>query len=166
MAASLNGNANKVIVEGYATAADKDKMGASLARANKLREQLVQQGVDASRIVVAGKGTLAGRDGGARVFLEAAPPTKDDRAEAKPITAGKAPAKPESEPIGSSHFESGSTITVPKGTSAMVSILRSETEGEVVYLFDPESPRGNAQFPFRTPQIQFGCNGSRGPTRY
>ena len=41
-------------------------------------------------------------------------------------------------------------MTVPKGTSAMVSILRSETEGEVVYLFDPESPRGNTQFPFRT----------------
>jgi len=32
----------------------------------------------------------------------------------------------------------------------MVSILRSDTEGEVVYLYDPESPRGNAQFPFRT----------------
>ena len=41
-------------------------------------------------------------------------------------------------------------MTVPRGTSAMVSILRSETDGEVVYLYDPESPRGNTQFPFRT----------------
>jgi hypothetical protein len=32
----------------------------------------------------------------------------------------------------------------------MVSILRAETEGEVVYLFDSESPRGNTQYPFRT----------------
>ena len=41
-------------------------------------------------------------------------------------------------------------MTVPKGTSAMVSILRSQTDGEVVYLFDPETARGNAQFPFKT----------------
>jgi hypothetical protein len=54
------------------------------------------------------------------------------------------------EPIGTSHFESAAAMTVPKGTSAMVSILQSETEGEVVYLYDPESPRGNTQYPFRT----------------
>lgn len=64
-------------------------------------------------------------------------------------TEGREP-KPASEPIGTSHFESTSAMTVPKGTSAMVSILRAETEGEVVYLFDPESPRGSAQYPFRT----------------
>jgi hypothetical protein len=35
----------------------------------------------------------------------------------------------------------------------MVSILHSEAEGEVVYLFDPESPRGNATFPFRSVRL-------------
>lgn len=152
MASSLNANHNQVVVEGYATAGDKDKMGASLARANKLRDQLIQRGVDASLIVATGKGEQAGRAGGARIF-EATPPPKRE-AKPEPPTDGKEAAKeagkPTSEPIGSSHFESVSAITVPKGTSAMVSILRSETEGEVVYLFDPESPRGNSQFPFRT----------------
>src|SRR6185295_11382927 len=62
----------------------------------------------------------------------------------------KEPTIPHTDPIGTSHFESQTAMTVPKGTSAMVSILRSETEGEVVYLYDPESPRGNTQFPFRT----------------
>ena len=41
-------------------------------------------------------------------------------------------------------------MNIPKGSSAMVSILRSQTDGEVVYLYDPESPRGNAQYPFKT----------------
>jgi len=36
----------------------------------------------------------------------------------------------------------------------MVSILKSQTDGEVVYLYDPESARGNAQFPFRAIRIK------------
>src|SRR5262249_16559900 len=47
------------------------------------------------------------------------------------------------------HFESSLATSVPRGTSAMVSILRTATDGEVVYLYDPESARGNAAFPFR-----------------
>jgi hypothetical protein len=42
----------------------------------------------------------------------------------------------------------------------MVSILRGETEGEVVYLYDPESPRGNAQFPFRTLRFRNPTDGA------
>jgi len=41
-------------------------------------------------------------------------------------------------------------MSVPKSTSAMISVLRAETEGEVVYLYDPDGARANAQFPFRT----------------
>lgn len=171
LAQSMTSNRNQIVVEGYATAADKDKMGASLSRANKLRDQLVRQGVDPNRIVALGKGEQAGRAGGARVF-EAPPPKvalvdsgqkpdgQDLRGKDDGKAAGNAPAptpgapgkdpKPASEAIGSSHFESSTAMTVPKGTSAMVSILRGETEGEVVYLYDPESPRGNGQFPFRT----------------
>ena len=36
-----------------------------------------------------------------------------------------------------------------KGASAMVSMMRNETEGEVVYLYDAESERGNQNFAFR-----------------
>jgi hypothetical protein len=45
-------------------------------------------------------------------------------------------------------------MDVPRGTSAMVSILNAGTKGEIVYLFDPESPRGNAAFPFRSVRIE------------
>ena len=31
-------------------------------------------------------------------------------------------------------------MNVPGGSSAMVSILKKEADGEVVYLFDPETP--------------------------
>lgn len=156
MASALRANThNQIVIEGYATAGDKDKMGASLQRANRLRDQLVRNGVDAGRIVALGKGEQAGRSGGARV-VEAAlgdAPAKTDEAREPRGAAPAASAdvkRPAGEPIGTSHFESTAPMTVPKGTSAMVSILRSETEGEVVYLFDPESPRGNAQYPFRT----------------
>src|SRR3954464_6599739 len=40
-------------------------------------------------------------------------------------------------------------MTVDKGSSAMVSMVRSPTEGEVGYLYAAESERGNARFAFR-----------------
>ncbi len=45
-------------------------------------------------------------------------------------------------------------MTVPRGTSAMVSILHTATEGQVVYLYDPDSPRGNAQFAFKSLRLR------------
>ena len=54
------------------------------------------------------------------------------------------------DPVGESHFESPVPLTVRRGTSAMVSILNSGTRGEVVYLYDPESPRGDARFAFKS----------------
>ena len=165
MAAAINATGNVAVIEGYASSGDKDKQTASLERANKLREQLVRNGVDPNRVVAVGRGEQAGRSGGARVVeTEAkrdegkADPAKPaggkaggDMAEAsKDGNTGKENVKPSTEPIGTSHFESTTAMTVPKGTSAMVSILKSDTEGEVVYLYDPESPRGNAQFPFKT----------------
>jgi hypothetical protein len=162
MAQSLNAGPvgqRQIVVEGYAAANDKDKMTASLDRANRLREELVRGGVDPNRIVAVAKGEQQGHHGGARVVE--APPPPDEAKEPKPAGSPDAPAAGNAgngatasaattEPIGTSHFESTTTMTVPRGTSAMVSILRSQTEGEVVYLYDPESPRGNAQFPFKT----------------
>ena len=67
MAQSLRGTSNTIVVEGYASAADKDKNAASLDRANRLREQLVRNGVDPSKVVALGKGEQQGRGGGARI---------------------------------------------------------------------------------------------------
>lgn len=162
MAQSLRATSNQIVVEGYASAADKDKNAASLDRANRLRDQLVRNGVDPNKVVALGKGEQQGRAGGARVVeapvVQNGTDTKDDAtkktgAGTEPHADGAAPASNASagtEPIGTSHFESTTAMSVPRGTSAMVSILRSETDGEVVYLYDAESPRGNAQYPFKT----------------
>jgi hypothetical protein len=45
-------------------------------------------------------------------------------------------------------------MTVGRGTSAMVSILHAPTEGEVVYLYDPDGSRGNAQFAFKSLRLR------------
>ena len=36
----------------------------------------------------------------------------------------------------------------------MVSILEKEADGEVVYLFDPESPHGDESFPFKAIRLR------------
>jgi hypothetical protein len=158
MAQSLRGTSSTIVVEGYASAADKDKNAASLDRANRLREQLVRNGVDPNKVVAMGKGEQQGRGGGARIVESPnqQAPKKGDAAkegEKTPGAGGEQPAAAaagSSDPIGTSHFESTTAMTVARGTSAMVSILRSETDGEVVYLYDAESPRGNTQYPFKT----------------
>jgi outer membrane protein OmpA-like peptidoglycan-associated protein len=145
MARTINASPNTVFhVEGYASSTDPDKQQSSLARANRLREQLVGAGVNPNQLVAVARGEREGRRGGARV-VEAPEPAKS--------SGGGSAAEPSgalSAPVGTSHFESGVPMSVPKATSAMVSVLRSETEGEVVYLYDPDGARGNAQFPFRT----------------
>jgi hypothetical protein len=131
------------VVEGYADAGEADKTTASLERATKIRAQLVTRGVPPEKIVAVGKGHVPGKAGGARV-VEAA-------------VAGKAqPDDPEAggkDPIGTSHFESSGKMSVKRGTSAMISILKGATAGEVVYYYDAESVRGNARFPFRAIRI-------------
>ena len=150
MAQMLRSNGNTVVVEGYANGDDEDKMTSSLDRANKLRDQLIRAGVSPNQVVALGKGEADGRKGGARVV--AAPPIAQ-AAPAKTPQAGAdgKPVTPEVlDPIGTSHFESGSTMTVPRGTSAMISIFEGPTDGQIVYLYDPESARGNSQFAFKT----------------
>jgi hypothetical protein len=134
-----------ILVEGFAGGGDTDKNGASLERANKAREQLIKQGADPSRVVAVGRGEQAGRAPGVRFVETARPAGKDEHQQA---AAGSG------EPIGTSHFESKTPMTVRRGTSAMVSILDAETPGEVVYYYDPESPRGNAKFPFKAIRVK------------
>jgi outer membrane protein OmpA-like peptidoglycan-associated protein len=140
----------QVVIEGFADRGDADKLSASLERANKAREQLIRNGIAPDKVVAVGKGEGQGRGAGVR-FVEA------PQAPAEPRPAAGGEGKDEggtSDPIGTSHFESTASMTVPRGTSAMVSILQADAEGEVVYLFDAESPRGNSSFPFKAVRIR------------
>jgi hypothetical protein len=150
MADRLRSNSGTVVVEGYAAAGDEDKQAASQERANRVRERLVRDGVDPSRIVAVGKGDAPGHPGGARIVE--GPALQKAPAQGAPANDAS-PAAPQ-DPIGTSHFESTAAMTVPRGTSAMVSILHTATDGEVVYLFDPETPRGNAQFAFKALRLR------------
>ncbi len=154
LANALRNNRNQVVVEGYAGSSDGDKKSASLDRANKLRDQLVRQGIDPSRVVAIGRADITQPRGGARVVEEAAPTTEIEKDGTKTAADGAPPVSPlQTDPIGTSHFESAVTMTVPKASSAMVSILSTKTEGSVVYLYDPEGARGNANFAFKSVRL-------------
>ncbi len=62
---------------------------------------------------------------------------------------GASPGKEDSEPVGESHFESATPMSVGRGTSAMVAILKDQSAGEIVYLYDSESDRGDKRYAFR-----------------
>ncbi len=137
---------NTIIIEGYAAKDDADKQGAALARANKVRERLVRDGVDPNRIVAVAKGE---RDKGGVQVVETPKPSPS----AGPTSISPPAIEGPLEPIGQAHFESDGPTTVKTNSSAMVSILAANTKGNVVYLYDPESPRGNKQYPFRSLKI-------------
>jgi hypothetical protein len=152
MARNIQSNSKQFVVEGFADKNDADKYTASLERANRAREQLIRNGVDPGRVIAVGSGEKAGRNGG--VSIAEAPPAAGD-GDGKPDVLVQQQAQAMgSDPIGASHFESKARMTVPRGTSAMVSILSTDTAGEVVYYFDPQSPRGNAVYPFRAVRVE------------
>ncbi|NUN16457.1 MAG: DUF4139 domain-containing protein [Myxococcales bacterium] len=147
LAGRIQGSAGTVVIEGYADGKDEDKTRSSLDRANRVREQLIRQGVAPDKVVAVGNGVGHTKRGGVRIV--------EQKPETQVASADTTMVSPESEePIGTSHFESESTVTVPRGTSAMVSIVQQETPGELVYLFDAESKRGNDTFPFRAVRLK------------
>lgn len=157
LAQSLSQARGQIVVEGYATKDDADKMAASLQRANRAREALIKNGIPPEKVVATGRGEQPGKNGGVRIVeLPVAAPTAAGSTRDQNSSNTNGPTG--SEPIGTSHFESDSPMTVARGTSAMVSILNAEADGEVVYLYDPESARGNTQFPFRSVRLKNPTN--------
>ncbi len=143
LAQQINREKKKIVVEGFAGKADSDRNSAALGRANRLREELIQNGVAPDQVVAVANLELMADTGGARIIEEQKP-------------AAPAPTAPPGEtlePIGTSHFESKAPMTVPAGTSAMVSILDAKTQGEVVYLYDAESARGNKTYAFKSVRL-------------
>ncbi|MBA3460949.1 MAG: OmpA family protein [Deltaproteobacteria bacterium] len=138
----LANNNNNIVIEGYADANRPDAARRANDRANIVRNQLIDQGVAPARIKVV---TKVEPNQPERVRLVAQAPSPEEQKAAQ----GQKGAASDAQPVGESHFANPTPMTVDKGASAMVSMMRSETEGEVVYLYDAESERGNASFAFR-----------------
>jgi outer membrane protein OmpA-like peptidoglycan-associated protein len=131
-----------IVIEGYADANRADGARRATDRANIVKNQLIDQGVAPARIKVV---THVDPGNAERVRLVAQASTPAEQAQqAKGKISDTA-----AQPVGESHFDNPMPMTVEKGSSAMVSMMREETEGDVVYLYDAESDRGNDHFAFR-----------------
>jgi hypothetical protein len=130
------------VIEGFADGSQPGAIQRANDRANIIRNQLIDQGVAPARIQIVNHIEAGNAE---RVRLVAQAPNPAEQAAAKNQKA----ADVDAQPVGESHFASTMPMTVEKGSSAMVSMVRSETDGEVVYLYDAESERGNAHFAFR-----------------
>ncbi|HEX3761111.1 MAG TPA: hypothetical protein VHW23_20590 [Kofleriaceae bacterium] len=131
-----------IVIEGTTSRGDAAGNARANDRANIVKNQLIDQGVAPARIKVVTKVDPSQPE---RVRLLAEAP----RADEPRATAGGKAADVDAQPVGESHFENKHPMTVDRGSSAMVSMVRNVTEGEVVYLYDAESERGNARFAFR-----------------
>ncbi|MBK8940085.1 MAG: DUF4139 domain-containing protein [Polyangiaceae bacterium] len=147
-----NDQQNRYVVEGFAAKDDGDKGSAALERANRLRDQLIAKGVRPDQIDAIANTAVIGDVGGAR--LVTAQKAKPATGAAKPTDDAESEGGGDLEPIGTSHFESKTPMTVARGTSAMVSILKADTSGEVVYLYDPESARGSKTHAFKSVRLE------------
>ncbi|HEY1558752.1 MAG TPA: hypothetical protein VGF94_28210 [Kofleriaceae bacterium] len=142
LSAQLAHDDKTIVIEAYADGSHGGAADRAADRANIVRNQLIDHGVAPARIKISTH-LEAGNRETVRLVAEAGP-------QAEPAQ-GKdgAPGAADDQPVGESNFASGSPMTVEKGSSAMVSMMRSETEGEVVYLYDSETERGNDRFAFR-----------------
>lgn len=135
LAARVAHSKDRVTIEAFAKAGEPAHKAAE--RAHHVRNRLVELGVAPARVAVVDKGVVAGHAGGAQVKVETPAPAEASN------PAGS------DQPVGESHFESQAAMTIPRNTSAMVSVLDAPTDGEVVYLYAPDGPRGDARYAFR-----------------
>ncbi len=133
----------KLRVEGFARPADADRMSASLANANAVRDKLVQSGIEPERIEVIATGRTSTGDA-ARVLA-----VRGDAAEkpSQPVSASD-------DPIGEAYFVAPTALDVEKGHSAMVNVLTAEAQARPVYYYDPISARGSKHFAFRAVMLE------------
>ncbi len=131
-----------IVIESFADANGPQANEIADDRANLVRNQLIDEGVPPARIKIVKK-LEANASAHVRLVAEAGP------AEQQQGQNGAKADDTDAEPVGESHFASSQPMTVAKDSSAMVSMVRGETDGEVVYLYDAESERGNAHFAFR-----------------
>ncbi len=144
LADQLRANGQKIVVEGYADPSDPNADQSSMDRANMVRNQLIDNGVPPAQVRVVNRGVVAGQAAGARIVGETA----------EVAQAGPTPVDDDAPPVGESHFVAEKPMTVGAGTSVMASMLREQAQGEVAYLYDAESERGNDRFAFLAVRIE------------
>jgi hypothetical protein len=142
---------NTIVVEGVADANRSGAEQRAVDRANIVRNQLIDAGIPPGKVKVTTK-VVAGQTDRVRLVQEV--PTAGEAAaqQAQGQVAGQA-AMQEEGPVGESNFQSIGPMSVERGTSAMVSMVRAETDGEVVYLYDAESERGNDKYAFKAVRL-------------
>ena len=145
LAKELQRSGRTVVIEGYAAGGETDPDARAAERANRLRNELIRNGVAPARLKVQAQGVVRGQGPGVRLVEERA---REKAAETQAETAEGADT-----PVGESHFESKSPMTVAGGTSAMVAILDEKASGDIVYLFDPEAERGDDRFAFKAVRL-------------
>ena len=84
MARRLLGTRDQIIIEGFADRGDSDKDAASLARASRVRERLIRDGVPPDRVVAVGRGDQPGHAGGVRVVQAPPPATPVEASRGRP----------------------------------------------------------------------------------
>ncbi|CAN5914609.1 hypothetical protein BH11MYX2_BH11MYX2_14910 [soil metagenome] len=114
-----------------------------------IKNKLVDAGMPADKVHVVTK--LAAETPGRQTRVLSVTPqvaqVAEHEAAKKPRDLG--PDTPE----GESNFIADRPMTVKAGSSAMVSMVRSETAGGVVYLYDPISTRGDQRFAFKAVRL-------------
>jgi hypothetical protein len=140
LAEKLKQSRGQVKLEGYGAPTDDDADLRALDRANVLRNHLIEQGVAPARLEVVARGNVAGKPAGVEIKVDEQPASTTD-------------APDTGEPVGESHFESQTAMTITRGTSAMVSILDSQAKGEIVYVYTPDDVRGNQRFAFKAVRL-------------
>lgn len=133
LASKLKGNQGEIVLEAFGKTAADEVGNASEDKAHWIRNALIEEGVAPARIKVEKK--VDPNQAGVRIVQAATPTTTQEDS---------------GEPVGESHFQSPVPVTVERGTSAMIAVLDDGAEGDIVYLYDAESERGNARFAFRS----------------
>lgn len=139
LAESINKSGNTWVIEGYAAPTEPDRDARSLDRANVLRNQLIEEGVAPAQLQV-----RAGKDDSQNAGVRLVERADSAAAEGAPVAAAE-----NDRPVGESHFENPTPMTVAANRSVMVSIVDQATPGRVVYMYDDESSRGNERFAFK-----------------
>jgi hypothetical protein len=110
-----------------------------------MKERLIRAGIPPERVIIERQTVAAGQPGGMDIVTE-------------PLaggTGGTPPASAEDRvraaltPIESALFEVPNRIDVPNNGSVMLALYAGKADGETVYYYDAESPRGDRTFPFR-----------------